>query len=331
MITFMKRLTLSLFFVLPVTVFAQLTPEAIIEQFPELPSAPALAAHGDVVDNFKNVLTATRQRAREMIDAAEADKKGNVEAFTKDAEKMVQERTGKSVDQLQNMSAEELQATANSLVSQQMGSLGMGNISLDDLQKLEGKSEQEIMAAFAPQGMNIGSNTATLAGVNEQGQKRSEISAEMDKILKTWRSVTELNNKDSLDTAGQINALWKSKYADYYRQSFDQQRKLLDVGGDSEAIAALGKRMEEIRGAFNVDAFSLWRSLISRGQERIKSTLADAPRMDTLQEQYNKLSLEEQGMQAKYANLTVPNNGMEIAIQYLDWSEKVLFFPEVVY
>jgi hypothetical protein len=158
---------------------AQNTPEAIIGQTPDLPSAETLAAafNGDsdesaakAVQTFRAKIAALHKNAAPAA-ISEAELAQAQTQARADAEKQAKALTGKSVSQLQNMSDAEAQALAGKAVQQKMEAAGMGNISLADMQNM---SEEQLMAKMAE---NMGLTAAEMKAM--EGMSDKEIEAYM--------------------------------------------------------------------------------------------------------------------------------------------------------
>jgi hypothetical protein len=119
---------------------AGITPEAVIGQAPDLPAVATLASGGDLADFYEQI-AALREKMRETTDRISA---GAQTVGRADVERIARQQTGRSVAELQNMSEAEQQAMAQQMAQRQLAAAGMGNMSLEQLRALEGKSDEEI-------------------------------------------------------------------------------------------------------------------------------------------------------------------------------------------
>ncbi|MDR0843508.1 MAG: hypothetical protein LBP68_08850 [Acidobacteriota bacterium] len=163
-------------------VMAQSTPEAVIGQVPDLPSAATLAAArsdsessaGRAVNDFVKRVNALDKRNDEnyMPEISESEIAQATSQAVSDAEKQAKALTGKSIAQLENMSEAELaavgQKAAKKAVSQNMSAVGMGDISLGDLMNM---SEGDLMAKMAS---NMGLTAAELKAMENMSDAQAE-------------------------------------------------------------------------------------------------------------------------------------------------------------
>ncbi|MDR0825408.1 MAG: hypothetical protein LBN74_09965, partial [Prevotella sp.] len=359
----MKQIIILLLCALPFGAAAQTTPEAIIGQCPNLPSVAHLAARFDnetaqaAIQEFFDELKVVREAA---IKASELAQEGTKEAAISDAERIAKQETGKSVTELQNMSDAEAQAMAQKLVGQKMSAAGLGNMSLKDLQALEGKSNAEIMATMtgnidfgltpqeikAMEGMSDKQIEAYMkkgdrmqrmqaAGVNAAGSPKikqtdaqtkkalsqTAIVDEINRIKERWNDIDNLCKKETQEVAVKIAEIKKR-----YRSQIDAiPRSGLIAGHESVYTQSEEKAVTRLRIACDTECYTLWRNQISKIQGRIKTKMPDAYRMDELTSQ----SFAAGGMTAM-GKINIHGYVYSIADQYLDIAANVTSLPLII-
>jgi hypothetical protein len=316
---------------------AQTTPEAIIGQTPALPSAATLAAavHSEsdksaaakAVQTFRAKLKALSEKAGKaaMGNISEAE---IVQARTQavaDAEKQAKAMTGKSVEQLKNMSDAEAQAVADKAMQQRMAEAGMGNMNLADMQNMsedqlkatmaqkmgltpaelkamENMSDKEI-EAYMKQGdrMQRVQNSSMAKAAEKNQNARPQLSdAEMNalqnapeeqrKYMERTHAMRKLHEKERTELDAQIQTV---RDRHYNTPSYLNAQKIWsDCGGKTiytnaqcEAAAA---QMRAAHIACDAECFNLLRNQVTKEQGRIKALLPDARRVDDLQSQLSK-------------------------------------------
>ena len=115
---FKQMTVLAMFALTAISAQAQSTPEAIIGQCPDLPSVATLAASPDnqaaqaAKEAFFAKIAALRESGKK---ASERVSNAAGTAARNDAERVAQQQTGRSVAELQNMSAAEAEAMGRQL------------------------------------------------------------------------------------------------------------------------------------------------------------------------------------------------------------------------
>ena len=361
-VNFKWMAVLAMFALTAISAQAQVTPEAIIGQAPDLPSVAHLAAPSDnqaayaTLDAFHGKIAALREKMKETGDKISA---GAGESAMSDAERIVKQQTGKSVAQLQNMSEAEKQAMGQQMAQKQLAAAGMGNMSMEQLQALAGKSDAEIAAAMTAGGMTVGGLTpeeikamekmtdAQKAAYMQQGDRMQRMQAaaptaqqarnaraqsrgaqakldamyEMKRITDRWQEIDRLNEKETREVAAKC-----AEISDRY----DPQIAAIVGKGyfdgltdyTAEETKAASKRVRALRQACDTERYTLWRNQISKMQGRIKTKMADVSRYDKLLAQ----SMSADGMTSTAK--VMPSIGFEIAGQYLDVTSSVTSLPE---
>jgi hypothetical protein len=288
---------------------AQTTPQAIIGQCPDLPSVANLAASSDneaanaAIDAFQGQLNRLRDKVREAnkreSDVASA-------AARQDAERITKEKTGKSVNEIQNMSAAQQEALGRQLAGQQLSSMGLGNMSMADLEALEGKSDEEIIATFSKVKPTVSPNGAIPAEVN---------TGELRKIQEQWSEIDLLNNKEIQEVAQKI-----AEIQERYRPQIEAipHSNLLGNAYNKSEEAAYNK----LASARDSECYTLWRNQVGKIQGRIKTKLADAPRYDELTAQ----SFASGGLTST-AKVDMQGAAWSIANEYLNATASITNLP----
>ncbi|MDR0938308.1 MAG: hypothetical protein LBN29_02970 [Mediterranea sp.] len=319
-------LTLSL-----MTVFgaarAQVTPEAIIGQAPDLPSVAHLAAiiqdeaAYDAASAARTAFHANIAALREKLDEAiERTQAGGEAAAMSDAERIARQTTGRSVSQLRNMSKADEDKLAREMVAKRLGAAGLGGMTLKQLQALEGKSDEEIMSAISAGGATVGSHTMEDIQATEKmtdAQARVDASAEMKRITDRWAEIDRVNENEIRDVVAKLAEL-DAKYGLQYPPNWGD----IMESGTAAQIEATSRTVNGIRRAENSEKFTLWRNAVSRMQGRVKTKMADVARYDELLAQ----TMTSGGMTTTARRM--PSIGYEIARQYLNLTSRVTELPE---
>ncbi|MCL1938626.1 MAG: hypothetical protein FWF52_09565 [Candidatus Azobacteroides sp.] len=338
----------------------QVTPEAIIGQCPDLPSAAYLAADSDN-QAASAAIEAFHEKIQKLRETSKSTDNAMWEAAKQDAERIAQQMTGKSVTQLQNMSEADQKAFAQQMVNQKLSASGLGNLSLAQLQALEGKSNDEIAAAMTASGATFGGLTPSeinamenmteeqaavylqegnrmqrmQAATNSPQVKKQqtqtkkiasqvEITNEMKKITDRWQEIDRLNERETREVAAQFPALYQKHGID---AAFAAASPCMDGKVDTKIYTktycdAAAKRLAATWNAYYTECYTLWRNQVSKMQGRIKTKMADVARYDELLAQ----SMNIGGMTATAKEM--PSIGFSIAGQYLDATSSVTTLPK---
>jgi hypothetical protein len=330
----MKRFNFKLMAVLAMFAFAvisaeaQTTPEAVIGNTPGLPSAKTLAANSSdnksaqlqvrafvkKINEIDSVYTKSITPEVSDADVEQAIKQGNAYA-----EKQAQDGLGKSVDELKNMSEAEIEALAMQKTNEKISSLGMGNLSLDQMQNM---SEDQLMAAM---GANMGLTPDEMKAMQHMSEK--EVEAYMKQGDRMQRVQNSQGAKAAQKQAGKqpkVNpddVLAMQKAAEdqqVYMQRFNDMQKLIEservelakqfaakeertqraiasseagkIASDcSEKTSYTNAQCETAWAtvkarwqACHEECFTIWCNQIVKEQGRIKALLPEARRMDEL-------------------------------------------------
>jgi hypothetical protein len=328
---------------------AQTMPEAIIGQTPDLPSAQTLAKGGDELDEFVAQIKQLSKRNEAGLSKqlpSEAEIATTQQKAVADAEAQAKQLTGKSIAELQNLSDAEAQAVARKAADKQLKTAGLGNLSLDGLQSLEGKSDEEIMAAMMPntgltpaeikamEGMNDAQieaymkqgdrmqrvqDAAKKVNANSQAPVTQNVDVEIimqaqdgqQKFMEQSNSIVKLHEKERLDVAVKIGEVYK-KHAPFVDAAFEKYSVCLDGKTPEYATKtyceAAEKRYRSTKIARDTEAYTLWRNQIVNEQKRLKTLLADAKKVDELQAKAND---EQKKLQPKN-NISALQNQLTI-------------------
>jgi hypothetical protein len=315
---------------------AQTTPETIIMHCPDHLTAWDLAlldvypAEGTLTEkvldaqNSKDTFYEKIRLLHEIRKDIEKKDDANAEvAAKKDADRLVRQQTGgHSIEQVQNMSDAERMKMANGMVSEKLGAMGLGNMSLGDLQALEGKSDEEIMKAMS--GIvpaQIGAQTNKQAD-NAVAQVAAQ--AELKKIQDKWAEIDRLCNQDIANAQTQLKAIYEK-----YRVALKEKSVILlpfqDGKVDQELFdngykAALGN-YRAVMYDYLVACYEDWDETLAVVKARIRSKLADVPRFDELMAKNMSLN----GMTA--TSRTLSSTGYDIAAEYLNAAASIISPP----
>jgi hypothetical protein len=319
-----------------------ITPEAIIGQCPPMPSVAAIVgsndprnqAAQDAVKEFHDRINALEERASEALERVNEDMRNEATAF---ADRTARQTTGRSASELENMSDANLQAMAGDLVAQRMAGAGMGNMSLGDLQALEGKSDEEVMQAMGvgTKGGLTAAELKALEGMNEAeaeaymrqgdriqrakagaGNPKSMTKAQADKylaqgqpdpelkqIIDRWAEIDRVNQKEAAETTEKIQEI----IARYEPQIAAVPRGVANAHSDA-LTEEQQQTLKSLADARDTECLTLKRNLISTMQGRIKTKMADVPRYDALRPQ---------------SAVAMPSHGYNIAAEYLDVTRSI--------
>ena len=328
-INFKQMAVLAMFALTAISAQAQTTPEAIIGQCPEMMWGAPLALidvyppEGTLEkkvldamkakDAFLDKIDSLNQIRRKVADKADA---GMEAAGKKDADRLLRQQTGRSLEQVQNMSDAEAMKMADNMASEKLGAMGLGNMSLGDLQALEGKSDEEIMKAMD------GIAPAQI-GANQKQAGYPKAQAEFKKINDRWAEIDRLNNQDIEAAAVKLKNLYEQHYREALQEKWEilkpfrdgkVEQKLLDNGYE----AALAN-YRSVMYNFRYGCYAEWRLSLNAVRERIKSKLADAAR-------YDKLMAQIMSATPSVAK-ALPSVGYDIAGQYLNATGSIISPP----
>lgn len=338
----------------PIVAMGQNTVEAFIQQCPTFipvsvlasESEEAMAEIGEWHDRY-NVF-------KDKFDAfVEREQQRASESVRKATEKKVQNDYGKSVAELQNMSDKEAQEFGMQLAEKQLQQTGLGNMSLADLQALEGKSEAEIMAAMQREGVTIGgmdvselmamegmsdeeiaaymqqsnrmermSNAYSQEKLNSLEKKSSnagrimEISEEINRIHANLNYIRQLNEKEEAELQklfGEINDRTEAQIPEPTLPITDYGVVLMYIHTEEE-VAIIEKMWFDC----HTECFTLWHNYLTKVQGQLKSMLADAYRLDELNRELSEL----QGAKAEGMSATIA-----IASDYLETATAATSYP----
>lgn len=300
--------------------FAQ-TPEAIIRQCPALPAVKQLVngldtrASGPEVEAFQAKVETLRKDIESIMEAGEEAVNA---AGEQDADRVAKQFTGHSAAELDNMSDDEQEAMVNNMLS----SMGM-NMTLSQIEALDGKSDEEIMAVLLKSGTKTGKeSTVDMLKLGESGATIVQAATELQAISERWAEIAGQMRLESEEATQQIVAIDR-KYAPKVAAIKPTKWISGEDAGYTFTDAEL-KAREDLFIACRTEQYTLWRNHAVKMQERIKTIMTDdVPRYDELMKQ----QLTASGMTAS-APLTL-SMGYGFAIEYLSWASNVTILPEI--
>jgi hypothetical protein len=375
-----KYISVSLALLAANMIQAQTTPEAIIGQCPDMPSSIILAtaAHSSdsevaaakAVQTFCAKIDALRKQGdRAMPTVSEAELAQAHTQAVADAEKQAKAMTGKSVEQLKNMSEAEAQAVAERAVQQRFAEAGLGNMNLADLQNMSedklkatvstnmGLTADELKAmknmsdkeieAYMKQGdrmQRVQNSAMAKAAANNQSRQPQLSEAEINvlqnapeeqrKYMEKVDDIRKLHEKEHVELLAQFQSIRDRHFnTAAYRKA---QKIWSDCGGktaySNDECNAAADRMKTVHIACDAECFALWRTQVEKEQGRLKALLRDAKRVDELQSRAAKT-------QAKInpnamSGITQKFNDAEIlqyqvVNAYLNITENVVSLPNI--
>jgi hypothetical protein len=293
---------------------AQTTPREVISAAPALPSVAELVAGADRTDAFLDRISALRDDMKATADRMDEQVRAAGEV---DADRIARQMTGRSVEQLQGMSESEQMAMAAGLVQQQLSAVGLGSMTLADLQALEGKSDEEIVAAMTAGGVTLGGLTAAAQQNQQAAISQMEATAGMKTITDRWAELDRANREDALAAAEEIDRI-TARYAPLIAavpRSDEQKDGLYHNEAEQREVGRLST-------AEFTEKYTVWRGVIPAMQARVASKMDDAPRYDQL------LAATMAGGGMTGVARTMPTVGFDIADQYLDITAGVTTLPQ---
>jgi hypothetical protein len=354
------------------------TPVAVVGQCPAIPSGSALAAHYCGLDapsvvEFISKLNALGQqvgeaRTRELepyteaaVAAAGKQLKARTGKSIADLEAMsdaqrkawadqqAKKLTGRSVAELQNMSEADAQKMGMELANKMLAGSGVSGLNMADLQKMEGMSEEQILAQMQKKGVtvaglsieeiqNLQGMSADMASVYMQEQGRMDRVQEAAANTKTPKTPKASDILAPGVTTAQIEAAGKksenitslglqileernlalqqlmelNKQTEPYWKKANATRKTKD--GYTEQLPP------EERARILAPAFDLVRDYIIKRQGRLKSLLPLAAEIDAA----NKARMSLLKNTAPAAAMQPELLAWELAGEYLEMTGKAL-------
>ena len=282
-------LTLLLF---AVTVQAQVTPQTIIGQTPALPSVDNLVVtsisydmslHGApfeekvdkafaAIKRFHDNIGALEEKGRETAEPIEAAIGG---AKKQEADRIAKQMTGSSTAQLQNMSEKQTEAMGSDLVGQRLAAAGLSNMSLANLQALEGRSQEEIMAA-------LGNANPTQAGTPQKATAaQTKETADLERINKQKMNIQALNNQTINEALIELKKIYDkhsealTNRAKIAREYFDGYMDHRQYTHDQYAVAQ--RDYESVQEAYLTESYTYWLGVVASMQERTREMIAQVP------------------------------------------------------
>ena len=300
------------------------TPDDFIRQCPALPTVKQLVdlensinirASRPEIGAYEAQVEMLRDNAKRILESAE--KTAN-EAGEKDADRVAKQFTGHTQAEMDKMS----EAESETMVNNMLASMGM-NITLDQIEDLEDKSDAEILAALSKGGAATGSKSKAIEGVNTQDVAViMQTNTELRNFNASWREFFLQIEKEEKEAERQIAAI-DAKYAPRVF-AIKPSIPLSGEMGGWDFTEAERKARENLIVSCRTEQFTLWRNHTIKVQDRIKAKMAnDVPRYDKLMKQY----LTATGMTSS-AQLT-PSAGYSFAIEYLYAARSVTSLPGI--
>ena len=146
------------------------------------------------------------------------------------------------------------------------------------LEKLEGKSEEEILALVMSGAIDLGSLTENVSGGGSRKSPTERIEAieGQKKIAVRWAEIELLCQKEEAEVEAKIKAV-SDKYDKLIRAV-----PMSAPSGETGPMhtAAEWAKVEGYQKSERTECYTLWRTHIAKVLERIKSKLADVPAYD---------------------------------------------------
>jgi hypothetical protein len=312
---------------------AQNSPEGIIGQCPDLLSSAIIANHrtynsdkGEKVQAYHNKIRELKERNDALVvetTGSEADIAKYQQQSVAAGEKHAKQMTGKSLSQLQNMSKAEKKAVAKEAANKQLQAVGLGNMNIDDLQALEGKSDEEIMAAMNKKGATFGGLTPAelkaMEGMTDeqieaymnQGDRMQRVqnatykmpqvkakittadyeiiakaNEEFSKFLKKVAELRKRHDKGREAVGKQIDEVVYPRHAAAIESAKKDIAECWGLSYRSNAWCDTAfSRMNAVNYSFYTDAYNVWCNYLSKELDSWKTLLSSAAQVDKLQKQ----------------------------------------------
>lgn len=308
----------------------KITPQEIIDQCLDLPSVETLVlTHMDyeprvyeppflekverahkAIDGFRDQIKLLHKQRDEIGEAANAA----VETAGKqDADRIARQQTGRSADQLRNQSDKQTEAMAGDMVAKRMAEQGLGNMSLADLQALEGKSDEEIMKAM--EGV-----TPTQVGTPQQQAGKAAAEAGLIRIRDRWAAI----DREISESLPEVTEAFKVTYEEY-REELNEKAAIVREYYEGytdhkqyshEQYAAAQRNLDSLLEKYLTTCFHLWSGHVRWMQERVKTKMADVAEYDRLLAQTMTVG-----------GSALPSVGYDVAGQYLDMANGITMPP----
>jgi hypothetical protein len=262
---------------------AQNTPEALIRQCPVLPLIDnlmvtnvqyAMSLHGEpfrekvdsahqAIKRFHDGISALEQQGAQATEPIRAV----VEAGARNnADNIARQMTGRSAEQLENMSDKELEAMAGGMVSQRISAAGLGNMSIADLQALDGKSEAEIMKAMGnAKPAQAGAAPKATATQNKEREAVERIEGEARRI----RALNDLTVRGAREDLKDIY----NKYSEHLIKRGKRASEMFEGYMDHrqfthDQYAVAQREYENVQEQYLTECFTHWLGMVTYMQER---------------------------------------------------------------
>jgi hypothetical protein len=363
----LMKLTIAMIMALPfLTVNAQTTPEAIIGQTPYFPSAQTLAISTDdrgqllpEIRDFRDKIALLRSKIleRETKDAESYAEQINVSKLEDEASANVKAQTGYSLDQLKNMSENDLQAMAQNIMNQKMAAgqtqvknaaaqMGMSQAELMSMQNM---SEKE-MAAMVNDPARKAKRAEWAAENPGQVAKQQRQAAKNNAAYKNAAKATEAAQKFNEQMAYYDNLhqkeiaetieLMRGVYAQHASDMEAADRMTAECDGktdkSNEWCQEAFRKAREAYLSREADCYQLWINQLSKIQGRYKTLLTDAQQLDALAAEVSDAQNANYAQQyGSYTAEVMKNTSIKgtysalVASRYLDITESVLALPQI--
>ena len=336
-----KILILAAFVAANLWAYAQMTPEAIMNSVPKMPTNQQMLDYYRVATDPNGNGVPDNNVISKYQDEWKAAKKRIDENTKLGTAGSMKERVGsskvgsgidKTVDEVEAMSEAEQEAMAMAAVQQQLAGMG---ISPQDFAKLQsGNMSEAEMAALSNRIIE-----AQTSGKNQQkstaNQRRGQMLMEAQEIDIQMKAVTDeiLSKKSEARKAGK--KLFRQKYEQRYNQL--EEKALAEIKGpcgwekftdeDKPKVEASCARLEAVRKQqhelmcqFYSEFIPMWRSAVTGAMEQCKSDLLPlAQRREKITKDLYEMNLE-----ADFATYEIYT--YTAACTYFDLSEAVVDF-----
>ncbi len=279
---------------------SEVTPQQLPGLCPALPRATILASHGAEADEARRNFNDELNKLRRRVELGLEKYKDRGKEL---AESLAQQVTGHSVGQLQNMNDAQLHSLASNMAAQQLAAAGLGGMSLSDLQALEGKSEEEVMAALM--------GARTVATAPQQLPTLTTPDPELKRITEHWADLDRQNEDEMREVFARMDdivAKYKQQQDAVPRYAMASRESHHDGRAMNEQEQAQWDQLEYEK---RLACYSQRHELVASMQKRIAAKLPDVARFDELA--------------PRVPGQIIPSIGYIIAEQYLDVTESILY------
>ena len=345
----MKKIIMVVFALLPMLAMAQVannnaqTAEAFIGACPDLPSAQAMVAAGS--DDFSQSI---KKLLRQIEDIQQADAQKQADVMMSQANKDLEKQMGFSIEDAANDNNPKVKKSIFGKAKEQLRKFGINKdpetlkqtglseaeknaiiesqmqkeagISMAEAQKLQGMSNEEIMAymqanpemadRMMKQGQQQAKNNQGMAmSTANREKKRQQYQKQLDELTAPEKEMDELFLREQADIAKKTAEKWVACEASFPAKTGKMQVEEGDDGWIYVWTEAEQKEVDRLKEQCDIECWTLWRNAVSQQLGRIKTLMPNAYKANEVS---IKMSKEVDGIDLN------PNAPLVLATKYLE-------------